>query len=55
MLTRTLVVGKSLDLYSGGNYRWFRDQFANGETYAMLDFEAARIPPGAEGITSYRV
>jgi xylulokinase len=36
---------------SGGNYRWFRDQFANGETYAMLDSEAARIPPGAEGLT----
>lgn len=36
---------------SGGNYRWFRDQFANGETYAMLDSEAARIPPGAGGIT----
>jgi len=36
---------------SGGNYRWFRDQFANGETYATLDSEAARIPPGAEGLT----
>ena len=36
---------------SGGNYRWFRDQFANGETYAILDSEAARIPPGAEGLT----
>ena len=36
---------------SGGNYRWFRDQFAKGETYAALDSEAARIPPGAEGLT----
>jgi xylulokinase len=36
---------------SGGNYRWFRDQFANGETYAALDFEAERIPAGAEGLT----
>jgi xylulokinase len=36
---------------SGGNYRWLRDQFANGETYAMLDSEAARTPPGAEGLT----
>jgi xylulokinase len=36
---------------SGGNYRWLRDQFANGETYAMLDSEAALIPAGAEGLT----
>ena len=36
---------------SGGNYRWFRDQFAKGENYAALDAEAARIPPGAEGLT----
>lgn len=36
---------------SGGNYRWFRDQFARGETYVTLDSEAARIPPGAEGLT----
>jgi len=36
---------------SGGNLRWFRDQFANGETYATLDSESAHIPPGAEGIT----
>ena len=36
---------------SGGNYRWLRDQFANGETYSSLDFEAAHIPPGAEGMT----
>jgi xylulokinase len=36
---------------SGANYRWFRDQFANGETYAMLDSEAALVPPGAEGLT----
>ena len=36
---------------SGGNYRWLRDQFAHGETYAALDLEAARVPPGAEGLT----
>ena len=36
---------------SGGNYRWFRDQFAKGENYAALDVEAARIPPGAEALT----
>ncbi|MEO8357737.1 MAG: FGGY family carbohydrate kinase [Chloroflexota bacterium] len=36
---------------SGGNYRWFRDQFANTETYASLDAEAARVAPGANGLT----
>lgn len=36
---------------SGGNYRWLRDQFAAGETYATLDSEAERVPPGAEGLT----
>lgn len=36
---------------SGGNYRWFRDQFARGESYAALDAEAARVPAGAEGLT----
>lgn len=36
---------------SGGNYRWLRDQFARGETYAALDAEAAQVPPGAEGLT----
>ncbi|HET9906009.1 MAG TPA: xylulokinase [Anaerolineales bacterium] len=36
---------------SGGNYRWWRDQFANGESYSALDAEAARIPPGSEGLT----
>ncbi|HSL31860.1 MAG TPA: FGGY family carbohydrate kinase, partial [Anaerolineales bacterium] len=36
---------------SGGNYRWFREQFANVETYASLDEEAARVGPGAEGLT----
>jgi len=35
---------------SGGNYRWFRDQFAAGESFAMLDSEAAQIVPGAEGL-----
>jgi xylulokinase len=35
---------------SGGNYRWLRDQFADGQTYAALDMEAARVPPGAEGL-----
>ena len=36
---------------SGGNFRWWRDQFAYGETYASLDLEAMNIPPGAEGLT----
>lgn len=36
---------------SGGNYRWFRDQFAKNETYAGLDVEAARVAPGADGLT----
>jgi xylulokinase len=36
---------------SGGNYRWFRDQFARSESYALLDEEAARVPPGAEGLS----
>jgi xylulokinase len=36
---------------SGGNYRWLRDQFARGETYAALDEEAMHVAPGAEGLT----
>ena len=36
---------------SGGNYRWWRDQFAEDQTYATLDEEASPIPPGAEGLT----
>ena len=36
---------------SGGNYRWFRDQFAPGEMYAALDAEATQLLPGAEGLT----
>jgi len=36
---------------SGGNYRWFRDQFAKGENYGALDSEAERVPPGAEALT----
>lgn len=36
---------------SGGNVRWFRDQFAKGEAYAALDAEAAPVPPGAEALT----
>jgi len=35
---------------SGGNYRWFRDQFAAGESFETLDSEAAQIVPGAEGL-----
>jgi xylulokinase len=35
---------------SGGNYRWFRDQFTAGESYAVLDSEAARIAPSADGL-----
>ncbi|HJQ14189.1 MAG TPA: FGGY family carbohydrate kinase [Anaerolineales bacterium] len=36
---------------SGGNYRWWRDQFAEGQTYSTMDEEASPIPPGAEGLT----
>lgn len=36
---------------SGGNYRWWRDQFAEGQTYSSLDEEASPIPPGADGLT----
>jgi xylulokinase len=36
---------------SGGNLRWFRDQFAKSEKYAALDSEAAQVTPGAEGLT----
>lgn len=35
---------------SGSIIRWFRDQFAPGTDYAVLDEEAAGIPPGAEGL-----
>src|SRR6266498_20847 len=41
---------------SGANYRWFRDQFSaqeiaqNVNAYALLDNEAATIPPGSEGL-----
>lgn len=35
---------------SGGNYRWFRDQFTESETYAALDSEAARVAPASEGL-----
>jgi len=36
---------------SGGNYRWFRDQFTENKTYAVLDSEAAHVAPGADGLT----
>jgi xylulokinase len=35
---------------SGGNYRWFRDQFTEGKTYAALDSEAAQVAAGADGL-----
>jgi xylulokinase len=41
---------------SGGNYRWFRDHFAGDavgpgqNSYQILDGEAERAPPGAEGL-----
>ena len=45
---------------SGGNLRWWRDQFAPiergaeaeglGDAYDLLSMEADRIPPGAEGL-----
>jgi len=36
---------------SGGNLRWWRDQFAEAKTYAMLDREAEQVPPGSDGMT----
>jgi xylulokinase len=46
---------------SGGNLRWWRDQFAPiergaeaeglGDAYDLLSQEAERVPPGAEGLT----
>ncbi|HSJ87433.1 MAG TPA: FGGY-family carbohydrate kinase, partial [Anaerolineales bacterium] len=41
---------------SGANYRWFRDQFSSQEmaqnvnAYALLDDEAATVPPGSDGL-----
>ncbi|PWH13965.1 MAG: xylulokinase [Anaerolineae bacterium] len=45
---------------SGGNYRWFRDQFGKAEidlartqqveAYALLDRLAEEVPPGSEGL-----
>lgn len=36
---------------SGGNLRWWRDQFfPPGTDYAALTAEAAEIPPGADGV-----
>jgi len=45
---------------SGGNLRWWRDQFAPiergaeaeglGDAYDLLSLEAERVPPGAEGL-----
>jgi xylulokinase len=45
---------------SGGNLRWWRDQFSPiergaeaeglGDAYDLLSQEAARVPPGAEGL-----
>ena len=45
---------------SGGNLRWWRDQFAPiergaeaeglGDAYDLLSMEAERVPPGAEGL-----
>jgi xylulokinase len=35
---------------SGGNYRWFREQFASGTPYSSLDAEAAAVVEGAEGL-----
>jgi xylulokinase len=34
----------------GANLRWLRDLLAPREGYAALDAEAARVPPGAEGL-----
>ena len=48
------------DVPSGGNFRWYRDNFSplevraaaeqNVSPYQLLDAQAARVPPGAEGV-----
>jgi xylulokinase len=35
---------------AGLSLRWFREQFAAGASYDQLTAEAARVPPGAEGV-----
>jgi xylulokinase len=35
---------------SGNILRWFRDQFAPGETYANLDQAAIAVPPTSQGL-----
>jgi xylulokinase len=35
---------------AGLSLRWFRDQLAAGASYDQLTAEAARVPPGAEGV-----
>src|SRR4029077_5381154 len=35
---------------AGLSRRWFRDQVAAGASYEQLTAEAARVPPGADGV-----
>ena len=35
---------------AGLSLRWFRDQLAGGASYDQLTDEAARVPPGADGV-----
>jgi xylulokinase len=35
---------------SAGALRWYRDTIARGISYDKLDAEAARVPPGADGV-----
>jgi xylulokinase len=35
---------------AGLSLRWFRDQLAAGASYDQLTAEAARVPPGADGV-----
>ncbi|HEV2983195.1 MAG TPA: xylulokinase, partial [Vicinamibacterales bacterium] len=35
---------------AGLSLRWFRDQLGNGASYEQLTAEAARVPPGADGV-----
>jgi len=37
---------------SGSLLVWFRDRFAPGVSFADLDLEASRVPPGSEGLVA---
>ncbi len=38
---------------AGGSLRWYRETFAPAQSYAALDAEAERSPPGANGVFFY--